>query len=142
MKFYIASSLKNWEQVNELNEILEQKGWINTCNWANYGLVKNSSSTSKELGKISINQMQAIIESDVIICILPMGRGAHVELGASVALYMMGLPKKVYLYSEDPKLFESNDKTAGIYHNPVVIQKSGSLYTLVNDIISDSIKVK
>lgn len=138
MKFYVASSLGNWKQVSEVSGRLEQAGWTNINNWAKLGLVSNLNSTSLELDKISLGQMQAILDSDVIIVLTPMGRGTHAELGAAVILCVQGLPKKVYLYDQTSELFQVDKKTAGIYHNNFVIKKHGDINNVVNDIIKEN----
>ena len=142
MNFYIASGLKNWKQVKELSDKLENQGWKNTHNWAKNGLVSNTDSTKEDLGKISREQIQAIIKSDVVLIIITMGRGTHVELGACITLCELGLPQKIYLYSEDPEYFEICSKTAGAYHNEFVIQKTGDVNKVVSDIINDNNDLK
>lgn len=138
IKFYIASGLKNWKQVQEFTSVLEENGWENVYNWAKFGLISNTNSTSEELAQISHEQLQAVIDSDVIIIILTMGRGTHVELGAAVTLCELGMPKKIYLYSKEPEYFEVSEKTAGIYHNKFLMKKTGNIAEVINSIIDEN----
>lgn len=83
MKFYIASNLKNHELVNYYAKKLEENNWEQTYNWTknitkeiNYDVLKG----------IAKQEQQGIIDSDIVIILLPAGRGGHVELGMALAL--------------------------------------------------------
>lgn len=83
MKFYIGSSIKNYELVNKYSKVLKENGWIHTYDW-----VKNINGdiSIKELAEYAKKEKQGIIDSDVVIILLPAGRGTHIELGISIAL--------------------------------------------------------
>ena len=81
MKFYIGSGMKNCELVNYYSKILKEKGWEQTYDW-----VKNVSddvSIDDMIGYAKLEK-QAIVSSDVVIILLPAGRGAHIELGMAL----------------------------------------------------------
>lgn len=126
MKFYIGSGLKNFNKVNGLSTILASMGWEHTFNWAANGEVENESIT--DLASISMLEQKAVADSDVVIILLPAGRGTHVELGMAIAL-----DKKTYLLSEDGKDFDILN-TAGFYFHPNVIRVVGSIEKLVNEL--------
>lgn len=126
MKFYIGSGLKNFNKVNELSKKLIDIGWEHTFNWAAHGSVENE--TVDDLANISVIEQNAIVDSDVVIILLPAGRGTHVELGMSIVL-----EKNVFLLSADGKDFEI-ENTAGFYWHPNVIRIIGDIDVLVNQI--------
>lgn len=97
MKFYIGSGMKNCELVNYYSKKLEEKGWKHTYNWAKN---INGDETIKDLIEYSKLEQQGIIDSDVVIILLPAGRGTHIELGMALALN-----KKIFLCSETKEEF-------------------------------------
>lgn len=83
MKFYIASNLKNHELVNYYAKKLEENNWEQTYNWTKNITKQINSDVLKEIAR---QEQQGIIDSDIVIILLPAGRGAHVELGMALAL--------------------------------------------------------
>ena len=71
-------------------------------------------------------EKNAILESDVVIILLPGGKGSHIELGIA-----LGRGKKIFLYSADEKVNEL-DTTSTFYHLPEVEQVIGTLDELVD----------
>ena len=124
MKFYIGSGFKNFE-LNIISEKLINLGHIHTYNWAK-NIIENE--TIEDMIRASELEKQAIIDSDVVIIILPAGRGTHIELGMALALN-----KKVYLYSKDGKDFEL-ENTVNFYEIPEITKVIGSINDLVEKI--------
>ena len=91
MKFYIGSGMKNRILVNYYVKALKEIGWKHTYNWTDN---VNKEITKKNLVEYAKSEFQGIIDSDVVIILLPAGRGTHIELGMALALN-----KKVYLCS-------------------------------------------
>lgn len=89
MKFYIGSGFKNCELVNYYSKKLEENKWENTYNWTEN---INKDITIEDLKEISKLEQKGISDSDVVIILLPAGRGTHIELGMSIALN-----KKIFL---------------------------------------------
>lgn len=118
MKFYIGSSFKNYELVNYVSKKLESRGWVHTYNWA-----KNISNdeTKEDMIQYSLLEKKAIEQSDVVIILLPAGRGTHIELGMALALN-----KKVYLWSDNDDDF-SLANTVNFYELPEVIKIIGNI---------------
>ena len=116
-RFYIASSLKNSELVNYYSKILEKNGWKHTYNWTkNINDVKNMENLI-ENAKLEQN---AIINSDIVIVLLPAGRGTHIELGMALALN-----KKIYLCSNKKDEFNF-ENTVAFYQIPNIIKLVGT----------------
>lgn len=109
MKFYIGSGFGNCELVNYYSKILEENGWEHTYNWA-----KNISNneTIKDLIEYSKLEQKGIRDADVVIILLPAGRGTHIELGMAIALN-----KKIFLCSATKDEF-SVENTVNFYQLP------------------------
>ena len=91
MKFYIGSGMKNCEGVRHYANKLKENGWHQTYDW-----VKNISDDVSIDDMIEYAKLESrgIVDSDVVIILLPAGRGAHIELGMAMALN-----KKIFLCS-------------------------------------------
>ena len=117
MKFYIGSGMKNCELVNYYAKILIRKGWNLTYNWVEN---INDDVSIEDMTSYAISESQGIVDSDVVIILLPAGRGAHIELGMALALN-----KKIFLCSETKDEF-SIENTVAFYGLPNIIQLIGS----------------
>lgn len=129
MKFYIGSGLKNCKLVQSYSEILEASGWECTYDWTKYigGKV-----TMKDLTQYAKLEQQGIADSDVVIILLPAGRGAHVELGMALAL-----GKKVFLCADSREDF-SLENTVSFYRIPQIVQLLGSAKENIEEILKYS----
>lgn len=121
MKFYIASGLLNKQAVNYVSEKLIAAGCVHTYDWTK----NDRASTIEELKVIGEAEKNAILESDVVIILLPGGKGSHIELGIA-----LGRGKKIFLFSADEKVNDF-DTTSTFYHLPEVEQVIGMLDELV-----------
>lgn len=117
MKFYIGSGMKNCELVNHYAKLLIENGYEQTFDW-----VKNIN------GDVSIDDMikyatlesQGIVDADVVIILLPGGRGSHVELGMALALN-----KKIFLCSVTEEDFNI-ENTVAFYELPKITKLIGN----------------
>lgn len=125
MKFYIGSGLKNAKVVNEFSEKLKAHGWEHKYNWTENNLENES---IEDLIEYATLEQKAIEESDVVIIILPAGRGTHVELGMAIALN-----KKIYLYSNNKEEFDI-ENTVAFYQIPSIQKIIGDIDYAVNEI--------
>lgn len=75
MKFYIGSGLKNYKLVNYYAKILKENSLEEAYNWVKN--IKNDI-TKKDLETYAREETQAIVNSDIIIILLPAGRGTHI----------------------------------------------------------------
>lgn len=126
MKFYIGSGMKNCELVNYYSKKLEEKGWKHTYNWAKN---INGDETIKDLIEYSKLEQQGIIDSDVVIILLPAGRETHIELGMALALN-----KKIFLCSETKEEF-SIKNTVNFYQLPNIVRLVGTANENLKEII-------
>ncbi len=125
MKFYIGSGFKNCELVNYYSKKLEENGWKHTYNWT-----KNISNdeTIEDLIEYSKLEQAGIKEADVVIILLPAGRGTHIELGMALALN-----KKIFLCSETKDEF-SIENTVNFYQLPNIIRLVGTAEENIKEI--------
>jgi nucleoside 2-deoxyribosyltransferase len=93
MKFYIASGFENKELVQYVRDRLVEAGHMHTYDWT-----KNSRAvTVEDLREIGQAELDAVKESDVVLVLLPGGKGTHTELGIA-----LGLKKDIHLFSREP----------------------------------------
>lgn len=117
MKFYIGSGMKNCELVNYYAKLLKENGWEQTYDW-----VKNVSDdvSLEDMIEYATLESQGIVDSDIVIILLPAGRGAHIELGMAMALN-----KRVFLCSTTKEEF-SIENTVAFYELPKITQLVGN----------------
>lgn len=130
-KFYVASSFKNLESVRYVARQLVKKGFIYTYDWT-----KNErASTFEDLKVIGTEEKNAVLESDLLIVLIPAGKGSHIELGIA-----LGQGKKIYLYSPDDQInhFET---TSTFYHLPEVEKCIGTIDELIETVVEGNSNV-
>ena len=126
MNFYIGSGMKNCELVNYYAKVLKENGWNQTYNW-----VKNINDdvSIEDMTAYAKLESQGIMDSDVVIILLPAGRGAHIELGMALALN-----KKIFLCSETKEEL-SIENTVAFYGLPSIVQLVGNADENIKQII-------
>lgn len=117
MKFYIGSGLKNSRLVQYYAGILKQNGWQQTYDWTVH---VGEDVSVKDIRGYAEAEKQGIADSDVVILLLPAGRGTHVELGMALAW-----DKKVYLCASSPEDF-SIENTVAFYEQPQIVRLTGT----------------
>lgn len=126
MKFYVGSGMKNCELVNYYAKLLKENGWEQTHDW-----VKNISDdvSRNDMIKYASLESQGIVDSDVVIILLPAGRGAHIELGMAMALN-----KQIFLCSNTKEEF-SIENTVAFYELSKITQLVGNAEENVKKIL-------
>lgn len=123
MKFYLASGLENKENVQYVRDRLLEAGHIHTYDWT-----KNSRATTEDaLRSIGTAERDAVFDSDVVIVLLPGGKGTHTELGMAI-----GLEKKIYIYASE-KLDPTTATT--FYYLDEIQQFYGELDDFIREIL-------
>ncbi|MET0961079.1 MAG: hypothetical protein ABWX58_12230 [Psychrobacillus psychrotolerans] len=74
MKFYIASSLRNINQVRDVSKRLIAKGFTHTYDWT----LNEHITTLEELREIGEKEKSAVKEADFVIVLFPAGKGSHI----------------------------------------------------------------
>ncbi|TLS51705.1 group-specific protein [Paenibacillus antri] len=124
MRFYIASSFKNIENVRKVARELRALGFQQTYDWTTHSDIDSIS----KLRNIGHEEVSGVMAADVVIVMLPAGKGSHVELGVA-----LGAGKKIYLYSPTNEINEIGT-TSTFYHVDQVEQSTGSLDNLINSV--------
>ena len=126
MKFYIGSGMKNCEGVRYYANKLKENGWHQTYDW-----VKNISDDVSIDDMIEYAKLESrgIVDSDVVIILLPAGRGAHIELGMAMALN-----KKIFLCSTTKEDF-CIENTVAFYELPNIVKLVGTADENLKEII-------
>lgn len=115
MNFYIGSGLKNWEPVCYYAQKLRESGWKQTYDWT-----KNVRAAQADLRKYAELERQGISDADVVVILLPAGRGAHAELGMALAQR-----KKIFLCAERKEDW-SEENAVAFYELPWVVKLAGT----------------
>lgn len=140
MKFYIGSGMKNCELVNYYSKVLKENGWQQAYDWVQN---VNDDVNINDMIEYASLEKQGIVDSDVVIILLPAGRGAHIELGMAMAL-----DKKLFLCSTTKEEFDI-ENTVAFYELPNVVKLVGNadenLKTIIDSFTiknTDKVKVK
>lgn len=120
-KFYIASSFSNIKKVREVSSLLKNKGFIQTYDWTQ----NERAATLKDLKEIGEKELNAVLEADFLIVLLPAGKGSHIEFGIA-----LGQGKKIYLFSENDDI-DNFETTSTFYHLNNVEKIMGTVEELV-----------
>lgn len=108
MRFYIASRLENAAMVARLRDDLIKHG-----HWTINGSVRGDADA---LRQTALAETRGVEAADVLVALLPGGRGTHVELGIA-----LGLGKAVIIYATgDMAVFGTGEETCAFYHHPNV----------------------
>lgn len=117
MNFYVASSFRNIEQVRTLSRELALNGHHHTYDWTQAG----GADSLEALAAIGAKEKDAVMDADLLVVLLPAGKGSHIELGIA-----LGLGKRIYIYSSTNDIYDC-EKTSTFYHIEGVNKFVGSL---------------
>lgn len=126
MKYYIASRIENMENVRTLRDALAASGWVITYDWTTHGSVRSGPNADPALlGPVCENELNGVLAAEVVIVLLPGGRGAHAELGAALAAWTLrGKPSWLVVCAPpgQESLLGGDEATTVFYHHPHVDQ--------------------
>lgn len=108
---YIAASLESADVVRVLGQSLRQFGWTITHDWTTHGELTKGS----EIARAAEQYIEAINDADVILVLLPGGRGTHAELGIALAF---GRPVVLYPLTPDA-LMSTYGRVCAFYLHPL-----------------------
>ncbi|MCH9609186.1 MAG: hypothetical protein S4CHLAM45_04080 [Chlamydiales bacterium] len=108
MKFYVATSLSRAKMHNQVRDALISKGHELTYDWTLHGSVKMVS--LDRLAEVGEREVKGIAQADVVVLLLPGGKGTHVELGLAAAL-----KKPIILHSETKTPFKLGEEICAFY---------------------------
>lgn len=124
MKFYIASKLANAHQARKLAAHLKRFGWEQTYDWTLHGSVHGLGEDVMQ--EVTLKELGGVKDAEVLVVVLPGGRGTHAELGAAIAL-----KKPVFIWGEKHEDFIQDGYACSFYWNPVVRRITGDMLKLV-----------
>ncbi|CAN7677738.1 group-specific protein [Paenibacillus sp. LjRoot56] len=124
MRFYIASSFNNIDNVRNVAQQLMAIGYIQTYDWTTHTGIDSL----QELAEIGAREKEAVLHAEIFIIMLPAGKGSHVELGLA-----LGAGKTICMYSANDEMNDI-DKTSTFYQLPEVHKIIGTLDDLVSTI--------
>ena len=91
--------------------MLKSWGWQQTYDWTSHGCVLGD---KKALQRVAKKELYGAAQADLVIVLLPGGRGTHTELGIAL---MSGC--EIVLHSEEPAPFDvNNPETRSFYWLP------------------------
>ena len=125
MKFYIASSFRNKKAVQELSARLTQHGGIHTYDWTQI----NRADTFEILREVGIRERNGVADSDLVLVMLPGGKGTHIELGMAIAL-----GKRIILFDPEGEVMDLA-ATSTFYHLPGIEIFTGSTDGLIKMVL-------
>ena len=115
MNFYIASSFQNKQHVQTLAAELKRHGFKHTYDWTK----NEKAATFDELASIGEAELEAVKKADILIVLLPGGKGTHIELGIA-----LGRNIPVYLFNQ--KGFQNAKEASSFYYTSGVTRVEGS----------------
>jgi len=113
--YYIATKLERHAEHNIVRDSLAKQGWEISYDWTVHGPVWRDG--KKRIQQVSVAETQGVLDADLVVVLLPGGRGTHTELGMAIAA-----GKPILLHSLDPALFEAGSETCAFYHHPLCFQ--------------------
>jgi nucleoside 2-deoxyribosyltransferase len=134
-KFYVASSFRNIVNVRYIARALENMGYVNTYDWTHESIGSVSTVTLDDLRSIGQRERDAVIGADVIVILLPGGKGTHVELGIAIAQ-----GKRTILHSPE-QVINNLESTSTFYHLPELEKCHGTLDDLLSMIVGKGVTV-
>lgn len=114
IRFYVATKLEHAYRAKALHDLVTRNlGWQITYDWTSHGSVQGQGQARLE--QVAAAELNGVRDADVVIVILPGGRGTHAELGAANAL-----GKRVVIYAAEAEMvdpFQPNSQTCAFYWN-------------------------
>ncbi|WP_075619372.1 nucleoside 2-deoxyribosyltransferase [Paenisporosarcina indica] len=129
MNFYIASGLQNKEAVRMVSDKLKQIGWHHTYDWTQ----NERANSLEELQTIGMLEKQAVVAADVVVVLLPGGKGTHIELGMAIAK-----KKRIFLFDSSGEVMNV-PTTSTFYHLPEITICTGSIDELITIVLNENI---
>jgi nucleoside 2-deoxyribosyltransferase len=133
MNFYVASSFKNKDNVRSVASELKKEGFCQTYDWT----INDRADSMELLASIGEKERNAVANSDILVVLLPGGKGCHIEMGMALAL-----GKTVYLYSPVVEDFEDLGQTSTFYHVEGVKKFVGTLESFLEFLLTEEAIVR
>ena len=102
MTYYIASGLENAGRVALAAEALAQH--TRTYDWTAHGDIRREG--PERMRQVSSTELHAVITAELVLVLLPGGKGTHTDLGAALS---SGQNTRVILWSETGNEFRAGE---------------------------------
>jgi hypothetical protein len=99
-RIYVASGLENLGSVKDIMDSLKRSGWTITYDWTQHGSVQGKG--NDVIAEVASAEAMGVRSADLVLVLLPGGKGTHTELGIAVGC---GIP--VLIHSVDPLSFDN-----------------------------------
>jgi len=110
------------------------KGYVNTYDWTQNASARDAGTvTLGDLRSIGQHERDAVMSADVVLILLPGGKGTHVELGIAIAQ-----GRRTILHSQD-EVINNVETTSTFYHLPELEKCHGSLDDLLAMIVGQEV---
>lgn len=91
---YVASTITNAQRVQGIQALLRSMGFTITYDWTEHGSVMLE--TADIMQRVAQAEINGVLSADVLVVVLPGGKGTHVELGMALAhnkpVFILGEP--------------------------------------------------
>lgn len=115
MRVYVASGLENRLRAAAVMEFIRERGHEITYDWTSHGDVRAQGEA--RMREVSQREAQAVADAELVLALLPGGKGTHIELGAALAT---SHNKRIFVWSETGREFGGGSDTCVFYHHPAV----------------------
>lgn len=115
MRFYISTGLPNFARANELAKVLIARGHEQTHDWTISGDVRRDGPAA--MSEVAFNELRAVRDAELVVLLLPGGKGTHTELGMAIATRSN---KRIILWNETEDAFASDERTCTFYFHPSI----------------------
>lgn len=118
LRYYIATKLERHADHNLVRDTMAAQGHTITYDWSTHGPVFRHG--VERIREVSLLETQGVLDADLVIVLLPGGRGTHAELGMALAA-----GKPVILHQlrsplvREANLFGATPETCAFYHHPL-----------------------
>ena len=136
MKFYIATRFERAEDQKALSGVLKGLGHEISYDWSEHGSVQSEG--PERIREVAQLETRGVLDADLVVVLLPGGRGTHAELGIAVAdserqrerrgLGQVGGQKRIVIVGDDGSV---DGRTCAFYHHPQVDRRFATVEELV-----------
>lgn len=130
VRFYVATRIENAAAARRLIEQLEAWDWRCTYDWTSHGSVRGDDTPEvrRTLRQVCAAEVRGVREADIVIALLPAGRGAHVELGIAIGHHRR---PRIIVAATDESLIGTTEATTVFYHHPRIEHVVGGVDEVV-----------
>ena len=136
--FYVATAIERAADADHVADALIARGWPQTYRWTTHGGVQgDGEATIREVARAEI---MGVLNADVVIVLLPGGRGTHAELGVALGVRAFvddedDRASRILFHSTTGAEFDTSpgapEKTCAFYYAPGVERVVGPLSAVV-----------